>query len=216
MSTLGAELTGTIAGVVKWSGPLPRIPTFTINKDPETCDPESHKTRDLERLIAGPLGGVANTVVFLRNISRGKAMDLPEPRHFLDQKYCRYGPHILLVPQSAVLHMKSSDATLHTVHMDGAATYNLPFPFTNQIISRPMPTAGLVNMRCNAGQREIQPLIQKAGLRETDRAGCASAEPEPDRSDLGFKKANGRCCRNGHANLFGIVQATRNRVLNPD
>jgi hypothetical protein len=142
---------GTIAGMVKWAGPLPRIPTFTINKDPEICDPESHKTRDLERLIVGPQGGVANTVVFLRNISHGKAMDLPEPKRFLDQKHCRYEPHILLVPQSAVLRMKSSDATLHTVHMDGAATYNLPFPFTNQIISRPMPSAGVVNLRCNGG-----------------------------------------------------------------
>ena len=35
-------------------GPLPRIPSFTINKDPEICDPESHKTRDLERLIVSP------------------------------------------------------------------------------------------------------------------------------------------------------------------
>ena len=133
---------GTIAGMVKWSGPLPRIPSFTINKDPEICDPESHKTRDLERLIVGPQGGVANTVVFLRNISHGKAMDLPEPRRFLDQKHCRYEPHILVVPQQAELRMKSSDATLHTVHMDGAASYNLPFPFTNQIISRPMPRQG--------------------------------------------------------------------------
>ena len=142
---------GTIAGTVKWSGPLPRIPTFSINKDPEICDPESHKIRDLERLIVDSQGGVSNTVVFLRNISRGKANDLPEPRRFLDQKRCRYEPHILLLPQDAELRMKSSDATLHTVHMDGAATYNLPFPFTNQIISRPMPTTGLVNLRCNGG-----------------------------------------------------------------
>ena len=142
---------GTIAGTVKWSGPLPRIPTFSINKDPEICDPESHKIRDLERLIIGPQGGVANTVVFLKNISSGKTINLPEPRRFLDQKRCRYEPHILLLPQDAELRMKSSDATLHTVHMDGAATYNLPFPFTNQIISRPMPTTGLVNLRCNGG-----------------------------------------------------------------
>jgi hypothetical protein len=74
----------TITGTVKWSGPLPRIPSFPINKDPEICDPESHKTRDLERLIVGPQGGVANTVVFLKNISSGKAMDIPEPRRFLD------------------------------------------------------------------------------------------------------------------------------------
>ena len=47
--------------------------------------------------------------------------------------------------------MKSSDATLHTVHMDGAATYNLPFPFTNKVISRTMQSPGLVNLRCNGG-----------------------------------------------------------------
>jgi len=30
---------GTIAGVVKWSGPPPHAATFPINKDPEICDP---------------------------------------------------------------------------------------------------------------------------------------------------------------------------------
>jgi hypothetical protein len=47
--------------------------------------------------------------------------------------------------------MKSSDAVLHTVHMDGAATFNLPFPFPNQTISRTMPSTGLVNVKCNGG-----------------------------------------------------------------
>jgi len=109
-----------------------------ISDHKRSCDPESHKTRDLERLIVGPQGGVANTVVFLKNISSGKAMEMPEPRRLLDQRHCRYEPHILLVPQGELLKMKSSDATLHTIHMNGAATYNLPFPFPNQVISRPM------------------------------------------------------------------------------
>ena len=111
----------------------------------------SQKTRDLERLVIGPQGGVANTVVYLRDVSQGKAFDFPQERRFLDQRHCRYEPHILLVPQSAVLQMKSSDATLHTIHMDGAATYNLPFPFPNQTITRDMPSSGLVNLRCNGG-----------------------------------------------------------------
>jgi hypothetical protein len=142
---------GTITGSVKWSGTMPRPLSLPITKDPEICDPESHKRVDLERLIVGPQGGVANTVVFLKNVSSGKAMDIPQPRRFLDQKHCRYEPHILLVPQNTPLQMKSSDATLHTVHMDGAATYNLPFPFTNQVISRDMPNVGLVNLKCNGG-----------------------------------------------------------------
>lgn len=142
---------GTITGTVKWSGTVPRPLTFPITKDTAVCDPESHKHTDLERLIVGPEGGVANTIVFLKDVSQGKAMDIPQPRRFLNQKQCRYEPHILLVPATTGLEMKSSDAVLHTVHMDGAATYNLPFPFTNQIVSRPMNTPGVVNLKCNGG-----------------------------------------------------------------
>ncbi|HXY15551.1 MAG TPA: carboxypeptidase-like regulatory domain-containing protein [Terriglobales bacterium] len=142
---------GTITGTVKWVGPQPHLTTLPITKDPQICDPESAKKRDLERLIIGPDGGVANTVVYLKDVSRGKPFDLPEPRRFLDQKHCRYEPHILLVPKNALLQMKSSDATLHTIHMDGAATYNLPFPFPDQVVSREMKTAGVVNLKCNGG-----------------------------------------------------------------
>ena len=142
---------GTITGSVKWSGPVPRLLTFPINKDIQVCDPESRKTRDLERLIVGAHGGVANTVVFLKNVYSGKPFNFPESRRFLDQKSCRYEPHILLVAQDAALRMNSSDPVLHTVHMDGAASYNLPFPFTNQTVSRTMQSPGLVNIKCNGG-----------------------------------------------------------------
>jgi len=142
---------GIISGTVKWAGPKPHLTPLSINKDPLICDPNSMKTRDLERLIIGPQSGVANTVVFLKDISRGKSMDLPQQRRFLDQTHCRYEPHILLVPADAELQMKSSDATLHTIHMTGAATYNLPFPFINQTVARKMPSVGLVSLRCNGG-----------------------------------------------------------------
>src|SRR5713226_259900 len=143
---------GTISGAIKWSGPVPRQLDFPVTKDPQICAPDGSKTVSLDRLIVGPEGGVANTIVYLKNISAGKALELPEQRRHLDQRHCRYIPHILLVPQNAALQMQSSDATLHTIHMDGAATYNLPFPFPNQISSRNMPTHGLVNLRCNGGQ----------------------------------------------------------------
>jgi len=142
---------GTISGTVKWSGAVPHALDFPITKDPQICDPDSKKTADLERLIVGPQGGVANTIDYLKNISIGKAMDLPEQRRHLDQKHCRYIPHILLVPEKGSLDMMSSDATLHTIHMDGAASFNLPFPFVERPTSRAMPTAGLVHLRCNGG-----------------------------------------------------------------
>jgi hypothetical protein len=142
---------GTITGSVKWTGPIPRIPSTTINKDPEICDPQAQKKRDLERLIIASSGGVANTVVFLKDVSKGKAMDLPEGRQFLNQKTCRYEPHVLLVPDNGTIQLKSSDPILHTVHMSGASDYNLPFPFANQTVTRTMNREGLVDLRCNAG-----------------------------------------------------------------
>jgi len=142
---------GTISGTVKWAGPAARALEFPISKDPQICDPESKKTADLERLVVGPQGGVANTVVYLKNVTSGKALELPEQRRHLDQKRCRYIPHILLVPQNGNLSMMSSDATLHTIHMDGAASFNLPFPFTDRPTTRTMVTPGLVHLRCNGG-----------------------------------------------------------------
>jgi hypothetical protein len=142
---------GSISGTVKWSGAVPHELEYPVSKDPQICDPDGKKTVSLDRLIVGPEGGVANTIVYLKNISAGKALDLPEQRRHLDQRHCRYIPHILLVPVSAELQMKSSDATLHTIHMDGAASYNLPFPFPNQVNSRTMNTPGLVSLRCNGG-----------------------------------------------------------------
>jgi hypothetical protein len=142
---------GTITGSVKWSGPRPHPLTALITKDAQICDPESTKERDLERLVIGANGGVANTVVYLKSVSSGKAFDFPAARQSLDQKHCRYEPHVVLVPQNTELAMKSSDSTLHLVHMDGAANYNLPFPFPNQTLSRPMNNAGVANLRCNGG-----------------------------------------------------------------
>jgi hypothetical protein len=142
---------GTIRGTVKWQGAVPHLVASEINKDPEVCDPLGQKHRDLERLLVAPSGGVANTVVFLRNVRRGKAMDLPVARRSLNQKNCRYEPHVLLVPVQATLTVKSSDPLLHTVHMSGSADYNLPFTAKGQEITRPMTREGIVSLRCNAG-----------------------------------------------------------------
>ena len=142
---------GTIRGTVKWQGPVPHLASLEINKDPQVCDPLGQKHRDLERLLVSPSGGVENTVVFLRDIRAGKAMDLPPARRMLNQKNCRYEPHILLVPMDASLTVRSSDPLLHTVHMSGSADYNLPFTAAGQEISRPMTREGMVDLRCNAG-----------------------------------------------------------------
>ena len=143
---------GAISGTVTWTGPVPKIPKLPITKNPEICDPDGLKTRDLERLLINSDGnGVANTVVFLRGVTTGKPFDLPTSRQQLDQKTCRYVPHIMLVPQSGSLKIESSDPVLHTVQMFGVATNNIPFPFQNQFIPVTLQRQGVVELKCNAG-----------------------------------------------------------------
>src|SRR5271169_5875078 len=96
-STAGAQYTvvtvsngGTVAGTVKWTGAKPQPVTLPITKNPDICAPNGQKTRDLERIIIAPDGGVENTVVYLKDITKGKAMDLPPAERSLDQKKCRY------------------------------------------------------------------------------------------------------------------------------
>src|SRR6202047_353648 len=140
---------GTIKGTVKWQGALPHLVPSEINRDPQVCDPLGQKHRDLERLLVGPNGGVANTVVVLGNRSGGKQMAIPASRRFSNQKTCRYEPHVLLVPLQTSLTVRDSDPLLHTVQMSGSADYNLPFVLEGQEIARPMTREGTVSMRCN-------------------------------------------------------------------
>ena len=142
---------GTIAGTVKWTGAAVKPLSLPITKNGDVCDPSNGKTRDLERLIVGPAGGVENTVVYLKNVTQGKAMDLPEVRVSLNQKNCRYEPHILLVGINMEMKMKNSDPILHNIHMVGAAVYNLPFPLNDMDVKRPMRKAGVVDLKCDAG-----------------------------------------------------------------
>jgi hypothetical protein len=150
-TTITVDNGGTITGTVKWAGPIPKIPKLPVTKNADLCDPDSLKVRDLERLEIDSDGGVANTVVFLRDITKGKAMDLPDARQHLDQHTCRYVPHIMLVPQGGKLQIKSSDPVLHTVQMSGAASNSIPFPFQNQFISVTLQRNGVVELKCNAG-----------------------------------------------------------------
>jgi hypothetical protein len=151
-TVITVENGGAIAGTVTWTGPIPKLPKLPITKNPDVCDPEATKTRDLERLLINPDGnGVANTVVFLRGITKGKAMDLPPNRMQLDQKTCRYIPHVMIIPEGGTLKIESEDPVLHTVQMFGVATNNIPFPFQHQFIPVTLQRNGVVELKCNAG-----------------------------------------------------------------
>ncbi len=139
---------GTVTGKVTWKGSPPAVAPMAINKNPEVCDLAGTGTRDSVRLQVSASGGVANAVVYLEGIEKGKPMDTSELR--IDQKDCGYSPHITVAPRKSKITLKSSDEILHNMHMFGAANYNIPFPDKNAL-PKTFRKSGVVRLQCDAG-----------------------------------------------------------------
>jgi len=110
---------GSISGEVKFSGTPPTPEKIAATKDQEVCG----KTEKVnESLLVGANKGIQNVVVSITNIQKGKKM--PDATT-LDQKDCRYAPHIVLSPAGADLTILNSDGILHNIH--SYSTKNPPF-----------------------------------------------------------------------------------------
>lgn len=137
---------GTIAGTVKFEGKAPKL-SLPVHKDNKTCG----GTKDLERLVVGSGGGVANAVVYLKEISKGKAVDMGSPK--IDQKKCQYSPHVQVAAKGSKLEIVNSDGVLHNVHgyLKGRTAFNLAMPIKDQKIKKKLKKNGVLEVICDAG-----------------------------------------------------------------
>ena len=143
---------GTISGRILWSGDVPEVTKFPINKNVEVCAKHAKKEMaDSPRLIIDKESkGVKNAVVFLADIRKGMSPKTIETPVF-DQKNCTYDPHIIFIKAGARLQMKSSDEILHNIHAVGPSKFNKPFPLPNMIIKQKMRKPGVSVLNCDAG-----------------------------------------------------------------
>jgi len=113
---------GSISGEVKFVGDPPKPEKIAATKDQEVCA----KTEKVnEALLVGANKGIENVVVSITNIQKGKK--LPEAGATLDQKECRYAPHVLLTPAGKEMTILNSDGILHNIH-----TYSTKNPVFNK------------------------------------------------------------------------------------
>jgi len=138
---------GTIEGQVTLQGVVPTPEKIEITKDEETCG----KTEKInERLVVGADGGVQNVVVSIENIGRGKRQQ--REGALLDQKDCRYAPHVVLVPVGASLTMKNSDGILHNLHSHSVANpaFNKPQPKFKKTLKEMFTKPEIIRLTCDA------------------------------------------------------------------
>ena len=144
---------GTIRGQVRLAGAAPKLASLPTGKDEAVCG----KEQPTPRLLAGAGGGVANAVVYLESIPSGKPFKKVPAT--IDQKGCRYDPHVVLVPVVPSLGITNSDTVLHNVHACSSDTqrttlFNIAQPLVGQqtpVAPEKLSTPGFYELSCEAG-----------------------------------------------------------------
>ena len=141
---------GAVAGTIRLTEAMPPLADIPVLKNQAACG--EHRP-DIS-LVLGRENGVANVVVSLAGVTRGKRMEaLPEPAK-LDQVECEYVPHVQIVPLGTTLDIVNSDPLLHNVHayLNGTESlFNLAMPIEGYRIQRRLDIPGNVSVRCDAG-----------------------------------------------------------------
>lgn len=112
MST-GSAGGGTINGKITYEGTPAKAKTIDMSKEP-SCAKQYSSPPVTETVVTGPNKALENVVVY---ISAG-APDEPAPSQAvtLDQKGCRYIPHVLPMQVNQELKVVNDDQTSHNIH----------------------------------------------------------------------------------------------------
>ncbi len=144
-----APAVGRIAGQVRFAGTAPPPAELHAHHDPEVCA-KGGPLID-ERLLVDGAGGLANVVVVLQGVP---AAPPPSPTTAtLDQKACRFVPHVQAVPLGTTLAITSSDPVLHNVHafLGKRTAFNLAIPVPGKTVPRKLEQSGILRIRCDSG-----------------------------------------------------------------
>ena len=104
---------GSITGVVKFDGKVPAAQAITMDSDPY-CEKQPKNTT--ESIVVGDGSGLQNVFVYVKDGLGDRVFPVPSTPVVLDQKGCRYAPHVLGIQVGQTLEIASSDNTLHNVH----------------------------------------------------------------------------------------------------
>jgi plastocyanin len=114
--TTSADTTGTVTGRIVFEGKMPEMKPFEITADQSKGCCETGKSVDTtdRSLVVSKDNGIANVVVTIE-VDGKEATALTESLK-LDQKECRFEPHVSVVPTGTMITFLNSDSIAHNVH----------------------------------------------------------------------------------------------------
>jgi plastocyanin len=111
-----APANGTITGKIVFDGKLPEVKPLAIKAEQaKGCCADDETVSDVDRsLVVDKDGGIAYVVVTLE--VAGEERDVEELVTELDQRKCRFEPHVVVVPAGSSIAYANSDSISHNIH----------------------------------------------------------------------------------------------------
>lgn len=139
---------GTIKGFVRIEGELPKLAPLEVNKDTDICKDVLNET-----LVVGPGNGVQYGVVTVEGLAKKAeppGADQVSTVNRLDNRGCRFVPHVLAMEVNQFLEIDNSDPILHASHAlfhEGQPQFNVGL-YPGRIVRKPIVATGPVKVIC--------------------------------------------------------------------
>ena len=107
---------GAIVGTVRFEGEIPKRKRLKVSGADKPCHAKPIPNDDL---VVSKDGKIRWAVVSIKKIDQGKSFPQADPEDplVLDQRGCRFWPHLVVVPQDQPMKIRNSDGILHNVHL---------------------------------------------------------------------------------------------------
>ena len=162
---------GTVEVDVKYNG-APVVEKIKVNKDTEKCGQEA----TIEKVVVGGNKGLANAVASVPGAKGGKAV-----KGVIDQKGCKFQPHVVLMSPGEI-EIKNSDDILHNIHTYSTANaaINKAQPKFKKTMTEKFEKPEMIKLTCDVHSWMLGWLAVVPGVAAvTDNNGVAKLENVP-------------------------------------
>jgi plastocyanin len=135
---------GTLTGIVKLDGPVPKAALINMAQEPACARMHSGPAVS-EAVVTGPENSLANVIVYISAGVKDTAAAPPSTPAVIAQKGCMYQPHVLAMQAGQDLQIINEDPTSHNIH---------PMPVNNREWNKSQPP-GMAPLEATFAREEI-------------------------------------------------------------
>ena len=120
--------TGNVQGAIKYIGAVPTTEPLKLSADPFCVKVNAEQPLVRQDIIVNPNSTLKNVIVYVKDgLPAGGNYPLPAEPAILDQRGCRYEPHVLAMRVGQELQIVNSDKTIHNIHSQPKANDRFNF-----------------------------------------------------------------------------------------